>query len=55
MLKIRVGKNIGKDISKKLSGKNRQKSLSYFKQSATDPLEATSKRAIQQKQKQQII
>ena len=55
LLKIWVGKNIGKDISKKLSGKNSQKIPDYVKQSATDPLEAISKRVIQQKQKQHIV
>ena len=55
LLKIWVGKNISKDISKKLSGKNIQKIPDYVKQSATDPLETTSKRVIQQKQKQHIV
>ena len=39
-------KNVGKYISKDLSSKNSQKLLDYAKQSATDALKTTSKRAI---------
>ena len=42
-----MGKNIGKTISKNLSGKNRQKLLDHGKQSATDAFKTASKRAIQ--------
>ena len=42
-----MGKNIGKNISKILSGKYNQKFLDHAKQSATDVIEISSKRAIQ--------
>ena len=42
-----MDKNIGKNISKNLSGKHCQKLLDYPKQSATDALKTASKRAIQ--------
>ena len=42
-----MGKDNGKKISKKLSGKHSQKRLDYAKQSATDWLRTTSKRVIQ--------
>ena len=42
-----MGKNIGKNISKNLSSKCRQKILDRAKQSATDALKTTPKRAIQ--------
>ena len=49
-----MGKNIGKHISKSLSGKYgpgmlalRQKLLDNTKQSATDAFKTTSKRAVQ--------
>ena len=42
-----MGKNIGKNISKDLKGKYRQKLLDYAKQSATDAFKTTSKRVIQ--------
>ena len=42
-----VGKNIGKNLSKKLTGKYSYKLLDHAKQSATDALNNTSKRAIQ--------
>ena len=42
-----MGKNIGKNISKNLSGKYNQKFLDHGKQSATDVIEISSKRAIQ--------
>ena len=41
------GKNIGKNLSKKLTGKYSYKLLDHAKQSATDALNNTSKRAIQ--------
>ena len=41
-----IGKNIGKNISKNLNGKYSQKHLDHAKQSATDALKTTSKRAI---------
>ena len=40
-------KNIGKNISKNLSGKYRQKLIDQTKQSATDALKTISKRVIQ--------
>ena len=36
-----MGKNIGKNISKSLSGKYRQKLLDHAKQSATDALKTS--------------
>ena len=42
-----MGKNSGKIISKSLSSKCSQKFLDHAKQSATDALKTTSKRAIQ--------
>ena len=42
-----MGKNVGKSISKTLSIKYSQKLLDHAKQSATDALKTTSKRAIQ--------
>ena len=42
-----ISKNIYKNISKSLSGKYSQKLLDHAKQSATDALKTTSKRAIQ--------
>ena len=41
-----MGKNIGKNISKNLSGKHSQNFLDHAKQSATDALKTSSKRAI---------
>ena len=41
-----MGKNIGKNISKSLSGKHGQKPLDHNNQSATDALKTVSKRAI---------
>ena len=38
-----MGKNIGKNISKTLSGKYKQKLLDHAKQSATDALKTSSK------------
>ena len=42
-----VGRNIRRKISKNLSSKYSQKLLHHAKQSATDALNAASKRAIQ--------
>ena len=42
-----IGKNIDKDISKNLTSKYSQKLLDHAKESATDGLKTTSKRAIQ--------
>ena len=42
-----MSKNIGKNISKDLSGKYQKKLLDYAKQSATDAFKTASKRAIQ--------
>ena len=42
-----MGKNVGKNISKNLSSQYNQKRLDHAKQSATDALKTTSKRAIQ--------
>ena len=39
-------KNIGKNISKSLSGKYSQKVLGHAKQSATDALKTSSKKVI---------
>ena len=44
-----MSKNIGKNISKILNGKNIRKFLDHVKQSATDALKNTSKRVIQKK------
>ena len=40
-------KDLGKNISKNLSGKHSQKVFDHTKQSATDALKTVSKRAIQ--------
>ena len=42
-----MAKNIGKNMSKNVSGKYNQKLLYHAKQSATDALKTTSNRAIQ--------
>ena len=42
-----MGKNIGGNISKNLSGKYSQKPLDHAKKSATDALKTFSKRVIQ--------
>ena len=42
-----MGKNIGKNLSKALSGKYSQKLLDHAKNSATDAFKTTSKRIIQ--------
>ena len=42
-----MGKNVGKSISKNLSGKYSQKLLDHAKQSGTDALKTASKRVIQ--------
>ena len=42
-----MDKNIGKTISKNLSGKYSQKLLNHAKQSATSALKTNSKRVIQ--------
>ena len=42
-----LAKNMGKNISEKLSGKYKQKRLGHAKQSDTDALKTTSKRVIQ--------
>ena len=42
-----MDKNIGKDISKNLSGKYSQKLLDYAEQTAIDTLKTSSKRVIQ--------
>ena len=47
-----MGENIGKNISKTLSGKYNQNILDHARQSATEALKTASKRAIQKKQKQ---
>ena len=41
-----ISKNIGKNITEKLSGKYSQKRLDHAKQSTTGPLKTASKRAI---------
>ena len=41
-----MGKNVGRNISKTLSGKYSQKLLDHSKQSATDAIKTTSKRVI---------
>ena len=48
----KMGENIGKNISKTLSGKYNQNILDHARQSATEALKTASKRAIQKKQKQ---
>ena len=42
-----MGKNIGENISKNLSGKYSQKLLDHAKQSVTDALKTTSENIIQ--------
>ena len=42
-----MGENIGKIITKNLSGKYSQKLLDHAKQSATDAFKSASKRAMQ--------
>ena len=42
-----MGKNIGENISKNLSGKYSQKLLDHAKQSVTDALKTTSANIIQ--------
>ena len=42
-----MARNIGKSISKNLSGKYSQKLVDHAKQSATDALKPASKRVIQ--------
>ena len=42
-----MGKNIVKNMSKRVSGKYSQKLLDHAKQSATDALKTSSKRVIQ--------
>ena len=42
-----MGKNIGKNVSRSLSGKYSKKFLDHDKQSATDIFTTASKRAIQ--------
>ena len=44
---LSFAKNIGENISKDLNGKYSQKLLDHAKQSATDALKTTSKRAIE--------
>ena len=46
-----MGKSIGKNISKDLIGKYNQKLLHHGKESDTDALRTSSKRAIQKKLK----
>ena len=41
-----MGKNIGKNVTKNLSGKCSQKFVAHTKQSATDELKTFSKRPI---------
>ena len=50
-----MGKNIGKSISKSLSGKYSQRLLDHAKQSATDALKTSSKRGIQQTEEALVI
>ena len=45
-----IGRNIVKNTSKNLSSKNIQKIIDHAKQSATDEIKTTSKRAIQKAQ-----
>ena len=45
-----MGKNIGKNISRTLSGKYSQKRLHHAKQSTTDAFKTASKSKKQQKQ-----
>ena len=42
-----MGKNIGRNTCKNLSGKYNQKLLDHAKQSATDAFKSSSKRVIQ--------
>ena len=50
-----MGKNTSKNISKKVSGKSSQKHLHHAKQSETDGLKTTSKKAIQKQRKRLVI
>ena len=50
-----MGKNIGKNISKDLSGTQSQKLLDHAKQFATDAFKTASKRAIQKTTEQLMI
>ena len=47
--------NIGKNISKRLSGKYSQKTLDHAKQSTADAIKTYLKRVIQKQQKQPVI
>ena len=47
--------NIGKHISKNLSGKYSQKPLDHAKRPATDALKRTSKKVIQKQEKKLVI
>ena len=51
-LLLKLGKNTGKNISKNLNGKRRQKLLDHAKQSPTD---AKKKRQFKKQQKQLAI
>ena len=48
-------KNIGKNVSKNLSGKYSHKLLDHAKQSTTDALKTISKRVIQKMLEQLVI
>ena len=48
-------KNIGKTISKNLSGEYSQKPLDYARQSATDVLKLLQKGKLKKQQKQPVI
>ena len=50
-----MGKNIGKNTSKNLSGKYNQQLLDHAKHSAADALKSSSKRLIKKQQKQLVI
>ena len=52
---LSFAKNMGKNISKILSGKYSHKLLDYGTQSATDTNKMPSKKAIQKLQKQMVI
>ena len=50
-----MSKSIGKNKSKHLSGKYRQKPLDHTKESATDALTTTSKNKFKKQQRQLVI
>ena len=52
---LSFAKNMGKNISKNVSGKCSQRFLDHAKKAPTDTLKTSSKRVIQKQQKQLVI